>query len=197
MVAYAIGSVTLGSQSIGHEYTHRTLTLLLSQPVSRRRLLLTKLAVTTAMLLTLAAFAALTVLQPDERPLIVASLLCGLFLAPLLTMVCRNALAGPVFAGAMPMWVPPLTDLVGAGVVWGVALPAFAVPPSRVGACSCASRRSTVAVRTSSAQMRRRTTTAADASARRGALTHPVWLLVKKELHLQQMTFAVAGLCGW
>src|SRR5206468_3689257 len=53
LMAYGFGSVTLGAQSIGHEYTNRTLTLLLSQPCSRRRLLLLKLAVLSVMLLTL------------------------------------------------------------------------------------------------------------------------------------------------
>jgi len=193
-VAYVIGSVTLGSQSVGHEYTHRTLTLLLSQPVERRRLLLTKLAVTSTLLLTLAAFASLTVLKPDERQLVLGSILCGLFLAPLLTMVCRNALAGPVFAGAMPMWAPPLSDLMGAGVVWAVALPAFAV--SAVASWRVFMRLEAIDGRGSELrlpQLPRRTRAIDDAPAGARA-RHPVWLLVKKELHLQQMTFAVAGL---
>ena len=37
LLAYGFGSVTLGAQSVGHEYTGGTLTLLLSQPCSRRR----------------------------------------------------------------------------------------------------------------------------------------------------------------
>ena len=32
LLVYGVGSVALGALSIGHEYTHRTLTLLLSQP---------------------------------------------------------------------------------------------------------------------------------------------------------------------
>jgi hypothetical protein len=193
-VAYVIGSVTLGSQSVGHEYTHRTLTLLLSQPVERRRLLLTKLGVTSTLLLTLAAFASLTVLKPDERPLVLGSILCGLFLAPLLTMVCRNALAGPVFAGAMPMWAPPLSDLVGAGVVWAVALPLFAV--SAVASWRVFMRLEAIDARGSDLRLPQlpRRTAIADASSGVARSRHPVWLLVKKELHLQQMTFAVAGL---
>jgi hypothetical protein len=194
-IAYVLGSVTLGAQSVGHEYTNRTLTLLLSQPVRRQRLLLTKLAVTTTMLLTLAAFASLTVLAPDERQLIVGSTLCALFLAPLLTMVCRNALAGPVFAGAMPMWAPPLTALLGAGVVWGVALPAFAV--SAVASWRVFMRLEAIDGRGSELrlpQLLRRKGAIADAPAGAGRARHPVWLLVKKELHLQQMTFAVASL---
>ena len=193
VIAYVLGSVTLGSQSVGHEYTNRTLTLLLSQPVERQRLLLTKLAVTTALLLTLAGFASLTVLAPDERQLILGSILCGLFLAPLLTMVCRNALAGPVFAGAMPMWAPPLTALLGAGVVWGVALPAFAV--SAVASWRVFMHLEAIDGRGVELHLPRMLPqTMAGTSADAARTRHPMWLLVKKELHLQQMTFAVAGL---
>ena len=37
-LAYLLGSAALGALSIGHEYTNRTLSLLLSLPVSRRRM---------------------------------------------------------------------------------------------------------------------------------------------------------------
>src|SRR5437868_11967732 len=96
LIAYGFGSVTLGAQSIGHEYTSGTLTLLLSQPCSRRRHLLLKLAILTVMLLTLAAFAWLTLLQPDDRPWLFISLLNALCLAPLLTMACGTPVAGVV-----------------------------------------------------------------------------------------------------
>ena len=55
LLAFAFGSVALGAQSFGHEYSHRTLGLLLSQPIDRRRLFLYKLAVLFVMLLTLTA----------------------------------------------------------------------------------------------------------------------------------------------
>ena len=57
MLAYVLGSVALGALSIGHEYTNRTLTLLLSLPADRRRLYLVKLGVLIPMLLTLGALA--------------------------------------------------------------------------------------------------------------------------------------------
>ncbi len=47
--------MALGAQSFGHEYSHRTLGLLLSQPADRRRLFLYKLGVLFVMLATLAA----------------------------------------------------------------------------------------------------------------------------------------------
>ena len=55
--AYFLGVAALGALSIGHEYSHSTLTLLLSQPRSRARLFLVKQGVLAAMLLTLAAVA--------------------------------------------------------------------------------------------------------------------------------------------
>ena len=50
-VIFAIGSIGLGAASIGHEYTHRTLPLLLALPAERRRLLLIKVAVLAFMLI--------------------------------------------------------------------------------------------------------------------------------------------------
>ena len=195
LIAYGFGSVTLGAQSIGHEYTGRTLTLLLSQPWSRRRLLLLKLAVLTVMLLTLAAFAWLTLLKPGDQAWVFLSLLNGLCLAPLLTMACRTPLAGIVFTGAAPFWIEAIGRYVSGRVLWGSVLTLFAVaavaewrlfmrleaieghdPDTRVPGLF---QREPIGG------------VAADSPRRR----HPVWLLVKKELHLQQMTFAAAGVC--
>ena len=44
-VIYAAGCNVLGALSVGQEYAHRTLDGLLAQPVSRRRIFATKLAV--------------------------------------------------------------------------------------------------------------------------------------------------------
>src|SRR5688572_20547112 len=50
LLAFVAGSVALGAMSIGHEYTYRTLPALLAQPISRARLLGTKLAVLALLL---------------------------------------------------------------------------------------------------------------------------------------------------
>jgi hypothetical protein len=52
---YVAGSLAIGAQSVGQEYTYRT--LLLSQLADRRQLYLLKFAVSAVMLLTLAALA--------------------------------------------------------------------------------------------------------------------------------------------
>ena len=194
LLAYGFGSVTLGAQSIGHEYTHRTLTLLLSQPSSRRRLLLMKLGVLAAMLLTLSIVAGIMLLRPTELQWVFASVLCGLFLAPLLTMLCRNPLAGVVFTGAAPAWMSALGEVVSAGVLWGATLGVCVA--AAVASWRLFMRLEAIDGRDPDVrlpQMLRRRTTAIVASADPGRARHPVWLLVKKELHLQQMTFAVAG----
>src|SRR5439155_11285465 len=87
---YCIGIAALGALSIGHEYNHRTLGVLLSQPMRRERLFLLKLTVLAAPLAALAGvLAAILWRDPHFSPLglvVVAPVLCGLFVAPWLTM---------------------------------------------------------------------------------------------------------------
>jgi hypothetical protein len=198
LIAYGFGSVALGAQSIGHEYTHRTLALLLSQPSSRRRLLLLKLAVLMAMLLLLAAFAWLTLLRPGEQTWVLASLLNGLCLAPLLTMVARTPMAGVVFSGAAPLWLLVISRYVSAGVLWGSLLTLSAA--AAAGGWRMFMRLEAIDGRDQDMRLPRLlrgwTDAAGAPSADAARARQPVWLLVKKELHLQQMTFAVAAVSG-
>jgi hypothetical protein len=196
LLAYGFGSVTLGAQSIGHEYTCRTLTLLLAQPLSRRRLLLLKLAVLTVMLLTLAAFARLMLLWPGDEAWVFLSMLNGLFLAPLLTMACRAPVAGVVFTGAAPFWILAIGSYVSGGVLWSSALTLFAA--SAVAAWRLFMRLEASDGRDAdlrAPQLFQRAPASDRVSTASASRRHPVWLLVKKELHLQQMTFAAAVVC--
>ena len=101
---------------------NRTLTSLLAQPLSRSRLLLSKVVVLTALLVLLSLIAALVLLRADgiERMLggdsaasqwrlaiVVLTPLLGLCVAPWLTLVFRNATAGLVFTLAVPsaLWI--------------------------------------------------------------------------------------------
>jgi ABC-type transport system involved in multi-copper enzyme maturation permease subunit len=54
LLAYGLGAIALGALSVGHEYSGRTLALLLSFPIDRRRVFLLKLAVLSVLLLGLA-----------------------------------------------------------------------------------------------------------------------------------------------
>ena len=108
-LTYLLGSVALGALSIGHEYTNRTLPLLLSSPVSRRRIFAIKASVLLPMLLTLAA-TAMTRLpvhtagreMKDTTIVSVLTLLSSAFWAPWLTMKTRNVIAGAIFALSVP-----------------------------------------------------------------------------------------------
>lgn len=121
---YALAAVALGAMSMGHEYRHRTLGLLLAQPVRRSSVLLAKFGVLLGLLVLLGASvwtvwsldewrvaaSAASSVGPRMRPnlaMVGLPLACGLFLAPWLTMLCRSELAGMVFAAAVPavLWI--------------------------------------------------------------------------------------------
>jgi hypothetical protein len=213
--AYVLGSVALGALSMGHEYTGRTLTLLLCLPADRRRLYLVKLGVLIAMLGTLGALAYSLVfalaferasISPITIPLL--SVLCALFLAPWLTMICRSPLAGAVFALAILGLIHITGDVAGATVHgfgpdaerlklavfwWGLtALCAFAA----VSSWRMFMRLEAIEGRDRQVRLPRwlRDPAAAAAAPDVERARHPVWLLVKKELRLQHLTFVVSGI---
>jgi hypothetical protein len=101
IAAYVAGAVFLGAESIGQEYTHRTLSVLLAQPIDRRWVYLQKFVVLIVMLLMLAALQ--WVVRGDEwRQLAddrrinvwLLPIVGGAFMAPWLTMVSRSSLGG-------------------------------------------------------------------------------------------------------
>lgn len=124
VAAFVLGAVALGVFSIGHEYAHRTLTSLLAQPLSRTRLLLSKVVVLAPLLALLTWVAARTLLPgpalqallgkgvaalPDQEVaaqwrlwILVLTPVLGLCIAPWMTMVCRSAMGGLVFTLAVP-----------------------------------------------------------------------------------------------
>jgi hypothetical protein len=233
MLAYFLGMSALGALAIGHEYSHRTVSLLLSQPARRADLLLVKLGVLLAMLLTLTAVAGVVLVAPGglfsglgspqpESAYVWAALwlpvLCGLFVAPWLTMLCRNPIAGAVFA----MSLPGALASVGTLLVWTVkyGLGATSATPMEELQFAILWKGTLVfcavgAVMTWRMFMRLeaidgpgqdvrlphwlvwRSTirTAAPARSKR----HPLWLLARKELRLQRITLIVAGVhvLGW
>jgi hypothetical protein len=198
LVAYATGAVTLGALSLGHEYSHDTLAQLLAQPIARAQVLQVKLLVLAAMLLPLGLLAvgawgferALVGLLP--WPLLLVPVAGGLFVAPWLTMIGRGPLAGVVFTAALfsaaavgTSYRPPspgfwlaIVTLVAAGatLTWRTFLRLQATGGTH-GEVDFA------AWITGSPE---------DAQAKAGQ--NWSWLLVKKELRLQQATFVVSGL---
>lgn len=221
VVTYCLGSVALGALSIGHEYTHRTLPLLLSQPFSRRRVLLVKVGVLAVMLATLSIVAWPVLFNPSQdfyrleqwpgSVVLGLSMLGGLCLAPRLTMLCRNPLPGVVFTLAIPaaVWFVDAVlasvefglDYVGGesfelAVLWHSMLMLCVV----AGVSGWGAFMRLEAIEGHSDMhlpqwLRRRATPAAVApSAAQARPRSAVWLMAKKELRLQQMTFAATGL---
>jgi hypothetical protein len=65
LLAFILGAAALGVVSIGHEYGNRTLTSLLAQPLSRSRLLLSKVVVLAPLLVLLSLVAAFVLFRAD------------------------------------------------------------------------------------------------------------------------------------
>jgi hypothetical protein len=216
LLGYVLGSLALGGQSIGHEYSGHTLAILLSQPIERRRTLLTKLGVLAVMLLTVSAVT--WSIPANQRELGRAwswlgpelLVLCALFVVPWLTMLCRSSLAGIVFTGAIfwLLWGVSAVFLLfkeGANSRTGAHSLGLAVW-MMFGVCAFAAVATwRMFVRLEAIEGRGPELTlprwlrgeAAPASSTRAAsrgAQSPVWMVAKKELHLQQMTFAIAGL---
>jgi hypothetical protein len=197
VLACAAATGGLGAQSIGHEYGNRTLGLMLTLPVSRRRLFVVKLAVLGAMVLPLAGYAWLSGLFDNMTPMLpwlfAAAPLC---FAPALTMLCRSQLAGLIFTLSLPG-----AALVATMIATGT--PLTAAPPietwSRLMVLLLAGgavlgwrlflRLESIEGDVTGIQLPSWTRTARDA-----APQHPLWQLAKKELRVQQMTFAITAL---
>ena len=98
VIAFAIAFASLGAYSIGHEYTHRTVGLMLTLPIDRRLLSLIKLGVLVAMAVPLAAYASVLRLFPDtpELPWVIAAGTIGM--VPGVTILCRSPLGGVMFS---------------------------------------------------------------------------------------------------
>jgi hypothetical protein len=201
---YAMGAFTLGAQSIGHEYGYRTLATLLVQPVDRRQLYAVKMAVLAAMLIGLAAIAAtlgeVRTASWEYRLILLLPPLGGLLLAPWMTMVCRHPLAGAVFASAPAGVFFVLAELVGERVhaadriaadrlareLWVAGM---TVLGPVVAICGWRHFLRLQVIEGTGRAIRM--PSLFDATPR----PHPpLWALVKKELHLQQVSYIVAAL---
>lgn len=217
-LAYFVGSVALAALAIGHEYTHGTLPALLSLPVDRRRLLSAKLLTLLPMLVTLAPLA--LAISPDTQPSgrgtvdVALSLLTAVSVAPWLTMLCRSPLAGTVFAvglagglhlvslGALIAYVK-LAGLPGLPLqVFGDRILAgLLIASAAAGAIGGWRRFMTLeAIDGRGAEVTwplwLRSTMVLDEAAHvmPAQRFSPLWLLVTKELRLQQMSIAVVAI---
>lgn len=221
-LTFFVGSVALAAMMIGHEYTHGTLPQLLSLPVRRQRILLAKLLAVTPMLAALAAIA--LTLGPGgpyfERGTVIGglSLLAAVAVAPWMTMLTGSPLAGAVSglgaAGglqlvvflAFGLWLRVANpvfggDGIGFQSTFDRALAASLLLVTVVAAVAGWRRFMTVEAVGSRASHFTwpkwlRSSMALDeerliAPAKR---SHPYWLLVRKELRIQQMSILVAAI---
>jgi hypothetical protein len=203
LLTFVTGTLALGAQSIGHEYSNRTLGALLAQPYDRRRVFAAKLFVLLPLVLALGLIAWLCVTTEGVPPrassralaLFMLPPLLAVTLAPWVTMMTQSTLAGVVFTAAVPgvlwsllniaavafeadygsawirtVWIGGLLSLCAAGAVlgWHRFLHLQAVEARGIEVMMPRIRR-----------------------ASRARLRHPMWMLLQKELHLQQLTLAV------
>jgi hypothetical protein len=216
LLAYGVGSLALGALSMGHEYGYRTVGVLLAQPIARQRVFLIKLGVLMPLLLILAVTAWYAPFNSDElrrlsgwrhHSVTLIPVVTALSLAPWLTMMSRSALAGVVFAASLPGILAVAGNL--AGMAWfGIAHPD--VEPFRawfwLGGMSILCVVSAIMNWRGFMRLEAIEGTRADVRMPgwfrpqpRPPARHPVWVLIWKELHLQQMTFVIVLLfaIGW
>lgn len=119
-----LATVAMGAVIFGHEFAHRTLALMLAQPLVRGELWGRKMRVLAAALAVIAIVrVAGPVLHGNWRSpgdfaalMSLASVGFGLLIAPLFTLWSRSTLAGTVFTFALPVVTWQLARL--ATVVW-------------------------------------------------------------------------------
>lgn len=215
LLAFVLGSIALGAFAVGQEYAYRTLPALFAQPLSRSRLLFAKAAALAPLLSSLAVLARAMLLRADANdsvdsaatgawletiPILVAVL--SFCVAPWLTMIFRNAIAGVVFTLAIPagLWlainvVPAIDGIdtprdyaVDLTIFWAGVLVASAL--ALVNGLRRFLRLEAVdgpleipLARTRPQQV------PSDVDAERRRLRHPLAQLVAKELRLQRVAF--------
>jgi hypothetical protein len=211
ILAYTVGAASLGAIAFGHEFSSGTMPSLLTLPRPRRSTMALKLGVLVLLLVPLAlvghfvTFAALGA-EGDVESVVLfwLPLVTAVGLGPWLTLSFRSATAGMAFSLATPGFM-----FCGAVIGWAAVHGFTPVPQSfvfRVGAVG------TLLVSSAGAFLGWRAFQRLEAID--GGLTfrwwrdrqagtprlpldarrfHPLWLLVRKELELQRMTFVVAG----
>jgi hypothetical protein len=211
-LAYVSGSLALGAYSIGHEYSHHTLALLLSHPANRQRILLIKLIALLPMLLTLGAIASFVLSNEPysdrdamlRHPSVVwLPALCAVSVVPWLTMLCRSPLAGVVFTGGVAGLLLCLSNLVGFVIYGADSLEgenfSVAVWLRAMGVlCAVAAVSGwRTFMRLEAIESTPGPELALPRWLRGGPRVrprHPVWQLVSKDLHLQHITLSLVAL---
>jgi len=212
IAAFFFGAPALGALSIGHEFNYGTMSMLLTQPVRRRQLLLAKQVVLAILLMALALvvrwFDIRSILDELGRAAVWMPVMLGFFVAPWLTTVTRRPVAGAIFSMAIPGELLVLGYLVGKSLFLFDDAPHVGVDTFRTwvvwsGVLTACAAGAVFGIRAftrlevggeTSAESR---TPAPRSTSRAAAMTgprraHPVLLLARKELRLQQLSLAIA-----
>lgn len=209
MFAYIVGSLALGAHVIGHEFTNRTLASLLVQPCRRSSILLTKASVLAVMLVGLGFIARVVVFQSLARafgnlpryPTLYLPLIGGFCVAPYMTMRLRSQVAGVVFTACLPGTTYVLA-LLGGVIIYGTGTAAAEALALSVWTPAMGISAAGGAVLSARSFMRLQDTEGAREEVRlprwftvtdASPIRPPLWMLAKKELRLQQMTFAMVA----
>ena len=215
LLVACLGPIVLGSMSIGHEYAYRTLTLMLGQPVARARLFATKAAVLMPMVAAIAVAVFFALPDGLERfedargqtgALLILAPLCGLCLAPALSMLCRSSLAAMVFTIAIPVLVTMAAQIAGTAThgfgnpravnefAFAVTWPAIALLCLAGGFLTWHLFRRLQAIE-GLTELELPSVMRGEAVRRPVARVHGPWsALIRKELRLQQLAYVVAFL---
>lgn len=131
LVVLLLAHSAVGAMSIGHEFNCRTIGLVMSQPIDRSTLWQRKRRVVA---MAIAAATVPVLVRPwidesaeDAATVIAAAIgagLCGLCVAPGLTLATRSALAGTVFTSALPLLLLMAANVITAALPWGLVSPA-------------------------------------------------------------------------
>lgn len=223
VAVYAVGVMTLGSLAVGHEYAYGTLGQALAEPGARVVLRRGKLGTLAGFLLVLALIATFCLsgvedtLSPDDsapgRSLwhvtaLVLPPLLGFGVAPWVSMKCESPLAAAIFTltAYSLFWTcaQTLVPLIPASSGWVGSAPALmsVAAIAVAGATGLAGWHSFMGLESagrSRATARLAARPASRFAARGLAAPGPLRALLSKELHLQQLTLAVAALyvVGW
>jgi ABC-type transport system involved in multi-copper enzyme maturation permease subunit len=208
--AFALGCVVLGGCAFGNEFQHRTLPLLLSQPISRSALWRDKMLVLGIGIAF--SLAVLLVCQqvygaaPDQGPPVVAVwiALCAFCGAPYWTLVCRQTLVGTVCAAGFPAALLAICALI--GTLLGQSEPVGPVSAAILLALYCAAVllgghglfRTLEVVDSVATDLRLpvgvETAVARPLARLSSGFSGPFATLLKKEFRLQQVSFLLAGI---
>ncbi len=211
--AFGLGCAVMGALAFGSELQHRTLGLLLSQPIRRSVLWREKMLVlAVGMAVSFGVAAAclngfgLPGAAPDPRVRLLLGLMvgCAFCGTPYLTLRTRSGIGGVVFAALLPGVIIGIVGPLTERLFPDTSMPEWVMGAGLLAYCAVAYWRGYCRFRDLEVQEGGARELALPASLERflahglgsmlPSLTGPMGALIKKELRLQQMSFILAGL---